>query len=199
MSAGGNLIPMAEQLPGSQFVGVDLSAVEVDMGTKMVESLKLPNVRLEQKNILDIDQSYGEFDYIIAHGVYSWIPDQVQDHLLRICKQNLSPNGVAYVMSGYGKNLALARRLLKTFDLQVGIVGRFEVRNLVALAGGDHKNEKLTESGAMKVQATAILPGNTIEANSAISGWEMGRLGFVPNYPPQPWRRVDVRERLDLR
>ena len=37
------------------------------------------------------------FDYIIAHGVYSWVPDPVRDRILAICSESLSPNGVAYV------------------------------------------------------------------------------------------------------
>ena len=37
------------------------------------------------------------FDYIIAHGVYSWVPDPVRDRILAICSEFLSPNGVAYV------------------------------------------------------------------------------------------------------
>src|SRR5262249_32023714 len=37
------------------------------------------------------------FDYIICHGVYSWVPPDIQDAILRVCSRNLSPNGVAYV------------------------------------------------------------------------------------------------------
>ncbi len=46
---------------------------------------------------MDVDADLGQFDYIIAHGVYSWVPPAVQDKILAICKQNLAANGVAYV------------------------------------------------------------------------------------------------------
>ena len=36
-------------------------------------------------------------DYIIAHGIYSWVPGDVRDKLMAICHDNLSPNGIAYV------------------------------------------------------------------------------------------------------
>ena len=55
------------------------------------------NIELRQFDITQITREFGEFDYIIAHGVYSWIPPNARDHLLRVCKENLSPNGVAYV------------------------------------------------------------------------------------------------------
>jgi methyltransferase-like protein len=54
-------------------------------------------VELLHKSILDVGRDDGVFDYIICHGVYSWVPSQVQDKILEICDRNLAPNGVAYV------------------------------------------------------------------------------------------------------
>src|SRR4029434_7471331 len=39
----------------------------------------------------------GFFDYILCHGVYSWVPPEVQDKILRICSKHLAPQGVAYI------------------------------------------------------------------------------------------------------
>ena len=39
----------------------------------------------------------GEFDYVIAHGVYSWIAPAARDALLAACRGHLAPGGVAYV------------------------------------------------------------------------------------------------------
>jgi methyltransferase-like protein len=36
-------------------------------------------------------------EYIIAHGVYSWVPPDVQQALLRLCAQNLSETGLAMI------------------------------------------------------------------------------------------------------
>jgi methyltransferase-like protein len=88
---------MAEQLPGSRFVGVDASGVEIARAREVAETVQLRNIRLEHRNILEVDDDFGEFDYIITHGVYSWVSDEVQDHILRICQKNLARNGVAYV------------------------------------------------------------------------------------------------------
>ena len=96
-STGGNLLPMAESLPGSQFVGVDLSTRQIDIGRQVVAALGLNNLHLEARSILDVEPSFGEFDYIICHGVYSWVPANVRDKILSICQHNLAAKGVAYV------------------------------------------------------------------------------------------------------
>jgi cyclopropane fatty-acyl-phospholipid synthase-like methyltransferase len=96
-AAGGNLIPMALGLPQSSFVGIDLSAVEVAEGQQLIAQLGLKNVQLRHLSILDAGPDLGRFDYILCHGVYSWVPTAVQDKILDVCKHNLSPHGVAYV------------------------------------------------------------------------------------------------------
>jgi methyltransferase-like protein/SAM-dependent methyltransferase len=96
-AGGGNLVPMAYQLPESQFVGVDFSRRQVETGRRVIQDLSLRNILIKHANIMDVDQSWGVFDYIICHGVYSWVPDDVQEKILSISKNNLSENGIAYV------------------------------------------------------------------------------------------------------
>lgn len=96
-ASGGNLIPMAYHLPKSTFIGVDLSKRHVKMGHEVIHDLDLKNIRIEHASILDIDTSWGMFDYIISHGVYSWVPDEVQDKILVVSSENLAPQGIAYV------------------------------------------------------------------------------------------------------
>ncbi len=94
---GDNIIPMAQSLPGSTFVGIDLSRRQIADGQAIVKALDLRNLELRHANILEVDASWGTFDYIIAHGIYSWVPPEVQDGLLRLCSAQLAPQGVAYV------------------------------------------------------------------------------------------------------
>jgi len=96
-ASGGNLIPMAVELQESTFVGIDLSIRQLAEGQAAIEALGLQNIQLMHMNILDVPADCGQFDYIIAHGVYSWVPPAVQDQILAICKQHLSPNGVGDV------------------------------------------------------------------------------------------------------
>jgi len=96
-AAGGNLIPMAITLPGARLVGIDLSSVQIAEGEKTLRALGAKNVRLLHRSISDVDESFGAFDYVIAHGVYSWVPDAVQEKILEICARQLAPNGIAFV------------------------------------------------------------------------------------------------------
>jgi methyltransferase-like protein/SAM-dependent methyltransferase len=96
-ASGGNLIPMAFNLPRSEFVGVDLSRRQVEEAHAAIRGLGLPNIRVEHCSIEEIDRGWGEFDYIICHGVFSWVPDAVQDKILQISHDNLRHNGIAYI------------------------------------------------------------------------------------------------------
>ncbi len=96
-AAGSNLIPMAEALPDSRFVGVDLSQRQVDEGRKAIAELGLNNIELRHQSILDVRAGAETYDFIICHGVYSWVPPEVQERILAICRQSLDANGVAYV------------------------------------------------------------------------------------------------------
>ncbi len=96
-ASGGNLVPMAWYLPHTRFLGVDLSRSQVDEGRKLMEHLGLANIELRQGDILDLGEELGEFDYVIAHGVYSWVPPQVREHLLGLVPRLLAPGGLFYV------------------------------------------------------------------------------------------------------
>ena len=94
---GGNLIPMAGDLPNAKFVGIDYSSVQIARGKKVVDKLGIKNLDLLDISILDVKDDFGEFDYIVSHGVFSWVPDAVAEKMLDICAKHLSPNGVGYL------------------------------------------------------------------------------------------------------
>ena len=94
---GGNLIPMAELLPQSQFIGIDGSTVQITEGRKVVKEFALKNIRLQAMDILEVNLSLGHFDYIICHGVFSWVPVDTQERIFTLCQNHLAPQGVAYI------------------------------------------------------------------------------------------------------
>jgi methyltransferase-like protein/protein-L-isoaspartate O-methyltransferase len=94
---GANLIPMACARPESTFIGVDLSAMQIQPGRKAIAALGLGNIELRHGDLQSVDASFGTFDYVIAHGIFSWVSKEVQDRLLAICRERLAENGVAYV------------------------------------------------------------------------------------------------------
>jgi methyltransferase-like protein/cyclopropane fatty-acyl-phospholipid synthase-like methyltransferase len=126
---GANLIPMAFNLPGSQFVGLDLAVRPIAQGQALMQALGLKNIRLEAANLLDMTPAWGEFDYIIAHGLYAWVPSVVQDKLLAVCRENLAPNGVAYVSYNTypGSHLRQMMREMMLFHLRQNSVPQAQV------------------------------------------------------------------------
>ena len=96
-SFGGNIITQALYNPESEFIGIDLTAEQVKEGNEVIEKIGLRNIKLLEKNILEINEDFGKFDYIIVHGVFSWVPDIVKEKIVKICNENLTEEGIAYI------------------------------------------------------------------------------------------------------
>jgi len=95
-AGGGNIIPMADEYPNSHFLGIDLSKVQIESGQKIIADLGLKNIELKQLSISDFDAG-EKYDFIICHGVFSWVPPEVRESILAICQKNLTPNGLAII------------------------------------------------------------------------------------------------------
>lgn len=88
---------MGVELPGAHFVGVDFSDSQIETGTRFRNRAGVNNVDLRNVDVMEIDASWGKFDYIVAHGLFSWVPHAVQEKILSICHENLTPDGCAYI------------------------------------------------------------------------------------------------------
>lgn len=112
---GMNLLPLAERLPRSEFVGVDFSPAQIAVAEETQGAAGIKNARLICADLRSFEPEAGSFDYVIAHGVYSWVPDDVKDRLLATCARALKPGGVAYVsyntLPGWGLLSGLRRFL----------------------------------------------------------------------------------------
>ncbi len=94
---GANLLAMAETLPDSHFVGFDLSGVQIEMGRQIAAAAGLTNVQLEHIDARNTPGELGLFDYVICHGVYSWVPEEVRSSLMQSFKRHLAPGGLVFV------------------------------------------------------------------------------------------------------
>jgi len=115
--AGGNLMAMTAATPGIQALGVDLAASAIEEGNAAIAAIGLTNLQLRQGDVRALTQGQlGEFDYIVAHGVYAWIPPDARDALLGLIASHLSPDGLAYV--SYNANPGgYLRRMLRDAGL----------------------------------------------------------------------------------
>ena len=127
---GGNLIPLAWRWPESDCVGVELSRVQAEAGAAFIHRLGLPNVRILHGDLAALPADLGEFDTIIAHGVFSWVPPAVQQALLDVCRRHLSPQGMAYisfnVAAGWARLQPLRTALIERTAADLPAPARFQ-------------------------------------------------------------------------
>ena len=141
-SFGGNIIPFALENPKAEVIGIDLSSVQIEEGNRIIENLGLENIRLIHQNVLDFDEKLGKFDYIICHGVFSWVNEEVQRGILDVIKNHLSENGSAilsYNTYPGWKNLEVARDVMLFRDEML-----------------KNRGEQINESNAVKYGRGAI-------------------------------------------
>ncbi len=96
-SDAGNLLSLAATTPNGTFVGIDFAESAIENGKARLAEQELRNVTLERMDIADFPEDAGSFDYIIAHGVYSWVSSDTRTAILNVVQRHLSPTGVAYI------------------------------------------------------------------------------------------------------
>jgi len=96
-ASGGNLVPLAARFPHARFLGLDLSRQHVDHGRRRIAGLGLSNIEIRQADIADAGLAGETFDYVLCHGVFSWVPRVVQEAIFAICNRHLSAEGMAVI------------------------------------------------------------------------------------------------------
>ncbi len=151
---GGNLIPMAAEAPESSFVGVDLSLKQIAAARDRAERWSVKNIQFLHADATTLPDDLGQFDYVIMHGVYSWVPEPVQARLLKVVAARLRPHGVAYV----------------SYDTLPGWHGQRVVRDFVLRHAAHESPEELAQSARALIQflGSAVDPdtayGRSIQA-----------------------------------
>jgi SAM-dependent methyltransferase len=92
---GANLLPMAAALPRARFTGCDIAPLPIRAAQAAATELGLDNVRFVEADLAALDG--GPWDYVVAHGVYSWVPAGVRDALFALLARSLAPDGLAFV------------------------------------------------------------------------------------------------------
>jgi methyltransferase-like protein/cyclopropane fatty-acyl-phospholipid synthase-like methyltransferase len=95
---GENLLALAFNFPSSEFIGLDSARHPVALGQHSIAELGFTNIQLHPLDLCEASRErFGSFDYIIAHGLYSWVPPFVRERVLAICRELTTPQGIAYV------------------------------------------------------------------------------------------------------
>lgn len=95
---GTNLLALAYAIPSANFIGIDLSTVHIASANSAKGDLELDNIDFIQGDVTELfSKDLGKFDFIIAHGLFSWVPDPVREHILRIYRECLTEKGIGYI------------------------------------------------------------------------------------------------------
>lgn len=162
---GRNIITQALYYPDAEFVGIDLSGRQVAQGNAIIEKMGLENVRLEEKDILTVDESFGKFDYIIVHGIWSRVPDAVKDKIFSICRNNLTEYGIAYI----------------SYNVYPGWKRQEQLRDIMQFAGRDALGEPLearTRKGLDAIKALAEI----LENDKGLGGGKLPAIQKILNH-----------------
>jgi SAM-dependent methyltransferase len=121
---GSHLLALALEYPDSQCVGIDSSLEQIEQGKRAAAELGVKNLSL---CVADLgDRIEGQFDYVTAHGVYSWVDAPARERLLATLRSCLAPTGVGYLsyeaLPGAYPRLA-ARDLLMPYVAELGSAG----------------------------------------------------------------------------
>jgi SAM-dependent methyltransferase len=96
-ASGVHLREQARRYPTVEFTGIDFARSEIDLGRKAITEEGLSNVELINSDLRTVEIQPGSFDLIVSHGIFSWVPDDVKERLLLLCRQGLRPTGVAAI------------------------------------------------------------------------------------------------------
>lgn len=96
-ASGHHLLPLAAAYPDSHFVGIDFSDTAIRTATRIAKEIGLKNITFEHADLTEWDPGDKPYDYLIAHGMLSWIPDEAKTALLELSSRCLAPDGVACI------------------------------------------------------------------------------------------------------
>lgn len=96
-ASGHNLLPLAARFPESSFVGIDFSDTAILKARRHAEALGLGNVEFEHADLADWRPASEDFDYLVAHGMLSWVDDRTKAALLDLVRGALAPEGIACI------------------------------------------------------------------------------------------------------
>jgi SAM-dependent methyltransferase len=161
-----NLLPLAFYRPRDTYVGLDAAETALSSGREAAERIGLDNLMLVRGELADrASWPEGPFDFVLAHGVFSWVGPEIREALLELVAASLAPEGVACVsynaMPGFFPRALLRQTLLRFVDPAEPLSGRTararEVASVLsrALGATDHPYAHLLVHEATRaVEAT---------------------------------------------
>ena len=177
---------LAATQPEARFVGIDLLAEHIDFARRLCLDAGIGNATFHAVDFgaaaaLDLPQ----FDYIVAHGVLTWIDESAQADLARFIDRHLKPGGLVYLsynaLPGWAADMPLQHLLAE-------LAGRAEGDSIARLAAADRIVAGMQEAGATVLREGAM--GREWQALRE----QLPPTYFVHEFLPPGWRPRYVTE-----
>lgn len=92
---GLNSLLLAASNPAGQFVAVDFNPQHIEHGRRLAAAAQLSNIEFVQAEFTELLAQPGEgYDFIVAHGVYSWVAPAQRAAIRGFVEQRLNPYGL---------------------------------------------------------------------------------------------------------
>jgi SAM-dependent methyltransferase len=93
-----NAIGIAYGLPRSRVLGIDLASTPIEFARVLAAELELVNAEFRVADLRELaGGGLGEFDYVIAHGVYAWVDAATRSALIDATAAHLAPGGIGFI------------------------------------------------------------------------------------------------------
>lgn len=145
---------VATSYPAADVHAIDINADHIDFATKLRDRAGISNLSLHCAAFADPElEALPQFDYIVAHGVYTWIDEATRRQLRAFVDRHLAPGGLLYVsynaLPGWAANLPLAGFVRAAARVETGdSAARFAAAADLATA--------LTSAGARSLVASPM-------------------------------------------
>lgn len=98
---GFGLCLLAASYPKAEFIGVDFNPEHIAHARELARAAELANVRFDEADFSELAQcwpaDYGRFEYVVLHGIYSWVPVAIRQALVRSLNASTAPGALVYV------------------------------------------------------------------------------------------------------
>jgi SAM-dependent methyltransferase len=125
---------VAATCPQAEVWAFDFNPAHVEWATRLATAAELSNVRFVEASFAELaarpEAALPAFDFMVSHGVLSWISPENRRLMLEVIRQRLRPGGVTYI----------------SYNVTTGWAGMVPLRRLMCLL--DEANPAHTDAAA---------------------------------------------------
>ena len=147
---------LAAAHPRARFFANDFNPAHIQRSRRLAAAAGLENVTFLETSFADLgDAGLPQMDFIVLHGIYSWVSPENQQAIVRFAGRHLKPGGMLYasynVTPGWAPVEPL-QRLVRMYAAR--LPGTSDQR----MAGAVRFVEGLADAGAAFLKASPMLP-----------------------------------------